>query len=155
MTTLDGTWTYSYDAIGQLTGAVFAPVGRLVDPAQSLSYIYNAAGDRTQTVINGVTYITRAIPTTSTRPSPRRPARRATPTTPTATWSPRPTRAARPPTTYNSLNQLVSVTSPTGSWQFEYDALGDLVSTTENGQMTDNLVDPTGAGDVVGQYEAG
>ncbi len=49
----------------------------------------------------------------------------------------------------------MSVTSPTGSWQFEYDALGDLVSTTENGQTTDNLVDPTGSGDIVGQYEAG
>ncbi len=31
MTTLDGTWSYSYDTVGQLTGAVFAPVGRLVD----------------------------------------------------------------------------------------------------------------------------
>ena len=48
--------------------------------------------------------------------------------------------------TYDSLNQLVSETSPTGTWMYEYDALGDLVATIENGQMTQNLVDPTGLG---------
>ena len=55
-------------------------------------------------------------------------------------------------TRYNSLNQLVGVTSPSGSWVYQYDALGNLVATTTNGQTTENLVDPTGLGNLVGQY---
>ena len=51
---MDGTWTYSYDAIGQLTHAVFASTNPAV-PNQDLAYAYDAAGNRTQTIINGVT----------------------------------------------------------------------------------------------------
>ena len=56
---------------------------------------------------------------------------------------------------YDSLNRLVSVTSPTDSWVYDYDALGDLVATIHDGQTTTDLVDPNGAGDVVGQYTGG
>src|SRR5262249_20902300 len=51
--TLDGEWTYSYDPIGQLTYAVFASTNSTV-PNQDLQYVYDAAGNRTQTIINGV-----------------------------------------------------------------------------------------------------
>ena len=54
MATADGTWTYTYDLSGQLTHAVFTLKGNTV-PSQDLAYKYNAAGDRTQTIINGVT----------------------------------------------------------------------------------------------------
>ncbi len=53
---------------------------------------------------------------------------------------------------YNSLNQLTGVSSPTASWSYQYDAFGNLVSTTSNGQTTDNLFDPAGLGNLVGQY---
>ena len=64
--------------------------------------------------------------------------------------------------TYDSLDRLTSVTSPTDSWIYEYDALGNLAATIHdglvNGQVTSttttqNLVDPTGLGNVVGQYD--
>ena len=42
--------------------------------------------------------------------------------------------------------------SPTDSWIYEYDALGNVVATVHNGQTTENLVDPTGLNDLVGQY---
>ena len=59
-TTLDGQWTYSYDAIGELTHAVFASNNPSAIPNQDLQYSYDAAGNRTQTIINGVTtdYVT-------------------------------------------------------------------------------------------------
>ena len=52
--TLDGTWTYTYDADGQLIQAVFASTNPSV-PSQDLAYSYDAMGNRITTVINGVT----------------------------------------------------------------------------------------------------
>ncbi|MFI5457017.1 MAG: RHS repeat-associated core domain-containing protein, partial [Isosphaerales bacterium] len=155
MVTVDGTWTYTYDTVGQLIGAVFAPKSTSTIPAQSLSYTYDTAGDLTQTVVNGVAYTYNSNPdnqyTTVTS------AAGTTTYTYNANGALVSESDASGTTTdaYNSLNQLVSVTSPTGSWQYEYDALGDLVSTIQNGQVTDNLVDPTGLGNVVGQYQQG
>ena len=54
--TLDGTWTYTYDAIGELTHAVFASTNPAI-ANQDLAYAYDAAGNRTQTIINGVTTV--------------------------------------------------------------------------------------------------
>ena len=52
--TLDGDWTYTYDADGQLIEAVFASTNPSV-PSQDLAYSYDAMGNRITTVINGVT----------------------------------------------------------------------------------------------------
>ena len=48
--------------------------------------------------------------------------------------------------TYDSLNRLLSVTSPSDSWVYEYNSLGNRIATIHNGQTTTNLVDPNGAG---------
>ena len=53
MTTLDGQWTYNYDAVGQLTHAVFASTNPTV-PNQDLAYEYDAAGNRVRMIVNGV-----------------------------------------------------------------------------------------------------
>ena len=45
--TLDGTWSYEYDLTGQLTGAVFASTNPDIE-SQDLTYVYDAAGNRTQ-----------------------------------------------------------------------------------------------------------
>jgi RHS repeat-associated protein len=54
--------------------------------------------------------------------------------------------------TYDSRGRLTGVTTPTDTWTYRYDALGNRTSATHNGQATQYLVDPTGAGDVVGEY---
>src|SRR5262249_51218430 len=50
MTTLDGLWSYTYDATGQLTHAIFTSNNPAVTPNQDLLYAYDAAGNRTSTV---------------------------------------------------------------------------------------------------------
>ena len=54
-TNSDGAWVYTYDADGQLVHAVFTSNNTAVLPNQDLQYVYDAAGNRTQTIINGVT----------------------------------------------------------------------------------------------------
>ena len=85
MTTLDGTWTYSYDSDGELVHAAFVASTGSPIPSQDLTYVYNAAGDRTQTIVNGVTtnYTSNSVNEYTTVTSPTAP--RPTPTTPTAT----------------------------------------------------------------------
>src|SRR5262249_40747721 len=51
----DGQWTYTYDAISELTHAVFASSNPAAVPNQDLQYFYDPAGNRTHTIINGVT----------------------------------------------------------------------------------------------------
>jgi len=61
-TTLDGAWAYEYDAAGQLTHGVFTSTNATV-ANQDLTYVYDAAGNRTRTVENGVTtnYVTNSV----------------------------------------------------------------------------------------------
>ena len=54
-TTLDGVWNYVHDADGQLIHAVFASNNPSVIQNQDLLYNYDAMGNRSSTVINGVT----------------------------------------------------------------------------------------------------
>jgi YD repeat-containing protein len=54
MTTLDGSWTYGYDGSGQLIRAVFVSLNTATIPNQDLRYFYDAVGNRTKTIINGV-----------------------------------------------------------------------------------------------------
>src|SRR5207302_827883 len=61
-------------------------------------------------------------------------------------------------TTYssNDANQLSHIATPdNSSWSYQYDAIGNRISTTQNGQQTNFLIDPFGLGNVVGRYNAG
>ncbi len=151
MATIDGTWTYSYDNDGQLVHAVFASTDPSI-PSQDLTYVYNAAGDRTQTIINGVTstYASNSVNEYTTVTSPDS----STTYQYNANGDMVSMTDASGTTTYayDSLNRLVSVTSPTDSWVFQYDALGNLAATIHDGQTTEDLVDPIGLGELVGQY---
>jgi YD repeat-containing protein len=55
-TNQDGQWRYTYDALDQLTQAVFTP--NAADPdglaAQNIQYVYDAAGNRISQTVNGV-----------------------------------------------------------------------------------------------------
>ncbi len=146
-TTLDGTWTYSYDATGQLTLAVFASANPAV-ANQDLAYTYDAAGNRTSTVINGVTttYTTNnrneytAVGGTTYTYDADGNMTSATDAAGTTTY------------TYDANNRLVGESGPGGTWSYQYDALGYRVASTANGVTTESLLDPAGLGNVVGTY---
>ncbi len=141
VTTLDGLTTYGYDRDNRLT-SVNLPNGR------SLTYVYDAAGNRVGVTDNGVptAYLTNnlneytAIGATSqffdlagNLTSSLGPAGNAS-------------------YTYDSLNRLVGMTNALGTWTYEYDALDNRVATTHGGQRTEYLVDPIGLGNVVAEY---
>ena len=63
--------------------------------------------------------------------------------------------------TFNALNQLTGVSRQTGTFSYTYDALGYQISSTVNGQTTNNLINPwagkrqaqfTGSGNLIAHY---
>ncbi len=149
-TTADGTWTYTLDADGQLTHAVFASTNPAI-PNQDLAYSYDAAGNRTSTVAGGVT-------TTYATDSRDRYTRiGGTTYAYDADGNLVATTDASGTTsyTYDALDRLSAVTTPDGqTWAFRYDALGNLTATTHDGQTTSDLIDPSGIGLRVAEYGA-
>ena len=143
-TTLDGAWSYTYDADGQLTHAVFASNNPASIQNQDLAYSYDALGNRTVTVINGVhtTYVTNNMNqyTSVGGVACTYDANGNLLSDGTNTY------------TYNSLNELTGVTGPSETTSYTYNSLGQLVSSTTNGQTTQYLIDPAGLGNVVGTY---
>jgi RHS repeat-associated protein len=147
----EGTWNYTYDLTGQLTRAQLTSADPTIAD-QDLQYVYDAAGNRISTTINGVT-------TNYSRNDLNQYLQVGT-----AEYIydldgnlTQIVDGAKITTfTYNDENRLIGVTTPDGdSWTYEYDALGNRVATIENGQRTDYLVDPFGLGDVVGEYGGG
>ena len=143
MTTLDGTTTYGYDLLGQLT-SVDEPGG------QTIAYQYDAAGNRVSEVDSGTTtsYATNDLnQCTASGPATYQydaAGNLISKTDATGTTS----------YAYNGENQLVSVVSPADTWTYQYNALGQQVSSTHNGRQTDYLIDPTGLGNMIGAYQA-
>jgi len=147
MTTLDGQWTYQYDPAGQLTDAVFSSTNPAV-PGQDLQYVYDTAGNRVSTIINGVTttYVTNDL-NQYTQVGAASYAYDADGNLISVTGGGVTTRYS-----YDQLNRLIAVTSPADTSSYLYDPLGNLAAMTDNGQTTQYLVDPVGSGNVVGQY---
>jgi RHS repeat-associated protein len=56
---------------------------------------------------------------------------------------------------YDTENRLVSVATPTDSWSYEYNALGNRVASTRNGETTRYVIDPIGLSNVAGEYDGG
>ncbi|HAX85517.1 MAG TPA: hypothetical protein DCY91_04425, partial [Cyanobacteria bacterium UBA11370] len=141
MTTLEGTFQYGYDATGQLTSVV-TPTNR------TITYRYDAAGNRigvtdsgtntnyTSNNLNQYTNVGNAVYTYDADGN----LISKTEAGQTSTY------------TYNAENRLTKVVTPQGTWDYEYDGLGNRVATVFNGQRTEYLVDPTGLGDIVGEY---
>ncbi|MRR29892.1 RHS repeat protein, partial [bacterium] len=149
MATSYGTWTYSYDDMGQLIHAVLASI----DPSvadQDLSYGYDALGNRIYTIENGVrtdyttnrmnqyttvgdtTYAFDAAGNLVSETSPSG----------TITYS------------YDSENRLIAVHEGSDTWTYAYDAFGQRVQADHNGDVTNYVIDPVGLGNVVGEYDS-
>ena len=142
--------TTRYDGIGELTRAVFTSNNPAAIPNQDLQYVYDAAGNRIRTIINGVTtdYVTNdlneytQIGTASLSYDLDGNLVSRTDGGGTTTYA------------YDALNRLKGVTAPCSISFFEYDAFDNLSATTDNGQHTDYLIDPFGLGDIVAEYSA-
>jgi RHS repeat-associated protein len=148
-TTMDGTWTYTYDVIGELLHAVFVSTNPAVTN-QDLTYVYDGAGNRTETIVNGVTttYTTNKmnqytqIGGTTYEYDANGNLISATASSGTTSYS------------YNAEDQLSGISGPDGSWTYGYDAFGNRITSTQNGQTTSYLVDGVGLDPVVSAYNS-
>jgi len=148
MGTVDGEWTYTFDATGQLTRAVFASTNPDI-PDQDLNYEYDAAGNRVRTLHNGVArdygvnnrnqYTTVGTASYTYDDDGNLVMRADGPNASTYV--------------YDDESRLIEVTTPQGTWTYQYDALGHRTAVIHNGQRTEYLVEPLGLGDVVGEYD--
>ena len=106
VTTLDGTWTYGYNAKSELTSAVFKSTNSAAIPDQNLSYTYDAAGNRVRTVVNGAT------------------------STYTANGLNEYTMADGSTFTYDTDGNLIGETNGANQWTFSYDEENHLTEVT-------------------------
>ena len=149
MNTNDGLWTYQFDAVGQLTSAVFASNNPALIPDQDLAYEYDAVGNRVRTIENGVTadYESNELNQVETMGSVTcvydadGNLIRKIDGDSTTTY------------TYDPDNRLVAFESPLDKWVYDYDAFGNRIATTHNGDRVEYLIDPLGLGNVVAEYD--
>ena len=154
-TTSQGTWTYAYDADGELSTAAFASTNPAQVPNQSLQYAYDADGNRTSAVANGVT-------TTYAFNDRNELTQSSTASGGPVTYaydadgnlvSQSSGGALQVSYSYNQQDRLVAMQGPgSASSSFQYDPQGNLYSATQNGQTTQYLVNPSGMGNIVAQY---
>ena len=139
--TYEGTWLYEYDDLGQLT-AWTDPTGRRVE------YTYDALGNRIietddGTVIdyttNNLNQYTQVGDTTYIYDDDGNMTQKIESSGTTIY-------------TYNDDNKLIAVLSPDGNWLYTYDAFGNRIRVDDNGAVIDYVIDPSGFGNVVGEY---
>lgn len=148
MQTLNGSWTYHYDSVGQLVHAEFVSNNAEVEN-ETLEYRYDEAGNRISSTRNGeeTLYIqnnlnqyvqvgdqqyeydaagnlTRILEGTSL----------------VAEYE------------YDSLERLIAIRKGENEYRYEYNFFGNRIASIVNGKRTEYLIDPTGLGDVIGEY---
>ncbi|MBM4460396.1 MAG: DUF11 domain-containing protein [Chloroflexi bacterium] len=143
MTTLAGTTSYQYDAIGQLVDVTY-PNGR------HMVYTYDAEGNRvtvsdngaaTAYAVNNMNQYTQVGGATYTYDADGNMTSR-TDATGMTTYQ------------YDAENRLVRVVTPVdGTWEYTYDALGNRAVVSHNGAVTRFIHDPTGLMDVAAEYD--
>jgi RHS repeat-associated protein len=141
MTTLEGKTSYGYDATGQLTSVALAS-------GRNIEYKYDAAGNRITVKDSGATtnYSTNNLNQYTTVGG------NAYTYDKDGNLTSKTIGGKTSSFSYDIENRLIGVTNADGTWQYQYDALGNRIGSTFNGQKTDYLLDPTGLGDVVGEY---
>jgi RHS repeat-associated protein len=142
MTTLDGTYFYGYDLLGQLTSVTY-PDGHIVN------YTYDVVGNRIEIVDDGVAtaYTTNNInqytyvgDTTYAYDDD-------------GNMISKTESGVTTLYTYDIENRLIAVITPTDTWTYTYDALGNRFASSHNGVATKYVVDPIGFGDVAVEYD--
>ncbi|MCP5528023.1 MAG: pre-peptidase C-terminal domain-containing protein [Verrucomicrobiales bacterium] len=147
MATRHGTWVYDYDESGQLVHAGLDSTDPDI-PDQDLTFLYDAVGNRTRTVVNGlatpytsnhmnqyvqvgdVSYVFDADGNLTAESGPKGVARYL----------------------YNHENRLIAASVGADAWVYMYDSLGERIAADHNGDVTRYVVDPVGMGNLVGEY---
>jgi RHS repeat-associated protein len=145
MSTLEGSWAYSYDGAGQLTRAVFTSNNPAAVPNQDLQYFFDAAGNRDYTIVNG----TRTEYTANNVNEYVDVGGAAYQYDEGGNL----TFDGERTYTYDALGRLVRVAGPAGVAEYEYNAFGDRIASVVDGQRTEYLLDPTGLVNVVAEYD--
>ncbi len=143
-TTLDGTTTYGYDAVGNLV-SVMLPSGRRIE------YAYDDVGNRIAVTDDGVTtdYVVDELGRTVLVGSTEREF--------DADGNLVLERTAGGDVTrydYDDESRLVRISGPEGTTTYHYDAFGNRIAATRDGVRTEYLVDPTGLANVVAEFDA-
>lgn len=147
----DGTWSYGYDAAGQLTSAEFVSSNAEI-ANKSIAYEYDLAGNRTRVVEDGVETLYEA----NALNQYTRVGDESFAYDDDGNMTSRTDRDGTTSYAYDLDNRLTSVTQSDGAvLEFEYDLFGNRISKTVDGAETEFLVDPFGLGDVVSEFEAG
>jgi len=140
--TAEGTWQYAYDGRSQLTQAVL-PNGR------TIQYTYDLAGNRTTVCDDGAAtaYAVNTLDQYVTLGGTTR----QHDADGNLTGS---TAAGGRTYAYDSQGRLTAASAGASAWSWEYDAFGNRAAMTESGQRSEYLVDPTGIGALVAEYDA-
>jgi RHS repeat-associated protein len=142
MTTLDGITTYSYDGVSSRLSSV------TLSDNTTITYSYDAAGNRTSS-FDGTTFNGYTINELN---QVRLVGGTAYDYDLDGNLKSRSGDAGNASYAYDGMGHLIQLINADGTWTFEYDALGSRTAVTHNGQRTEYLVDPTGPGSVVGEY---
>ena len=147
METHYGGWTYEYDETGRLTHAVLESDDPDSIPDQEVAYAYDALGNRTSTVTNGVTssYTVNGMNQYTSVGDE----------TYTYDADGNLTQVAGTDAmtiTYNAENRVMGYSSSGGEREYEYDALGFPSAVVRDGVAQYQVHDPIGFGDLVGIY---
>jgi RHS repeat-associated protein len=146
---LDGTWVYGYDTTGQLTHGVFTSTNAAI-ANQDLTYEYDAAGNRVRTIVNGVTDTV----TTNNLNQYTQSGNTAYRYDADGNLIEKQTGSQLWKYSYDDQSRLIKVVDSTNNiTQYEYDVFGNRSATIYNGTRTEYLVDPSGLGDVVSEYD--
>lgn len=142
MTTLDGTYTYGYDPLGQLTSVTYPD-------SHKVTYSYDPIGNRisvndnglvTAYTTNNMNQYTVAGDTTYTYDADGD-LKTKIESGVTTTYA------------YDIENRLIGVSTPTDTWTYKYDAFGNRIASLHNGARINYIVDPIGYGNVVAEYD--
>jgi len=147
MTANEGTYTYDYDALGQLVGVIH-PDGHAVH------YDYDEAGNRRQVIDDGVvtTYTTNKLNQYLTvGDAVYQYDLDGNLISKLSTLDPQLSTLY----TYDIENRLVRVETASDVWEYAYDAFGNRIAATHNGDATRYIIDPTGLGNVAAEYDGG
>ncbi|MBQ6828642.1 MAG: RHS repeat protein, partial [Thermoguttaceae bacterium] len=144
LTTLDGVWTYAYDATGQITASTFKAAAGSSLANRSYEFAYDAAGNRVWSKIDGVertcTYdnMNRLLSDGEFEYLYDANGNLTSKTSATEAFS----------YVWNQRGEILSCVASTGErWDYEYDVFGALIAVTRtdaagNVERTEYLVDP-------------